>query len=139
MRLRLKRSVDTPEVKAGEPGGKGTTKRRRLALLGVAGAMLLSLVMPGGFAQPERAQAHSSCYDAWQNSGHTARAHSYHCHGWATVDGDDVQTRVHICGLSGTLHGVTVRHHHVGYFGRDFWSSTDEHHDPGGEGCIKRG
>ncbi len=123
-------NVEAGEAKL-EPARK-PARRRLLVLAAVSAAMVFSL--PGGIVQPDQAQAHTSCYDAWRNSGHTANVRWYHCHGWTTVDGDDVQTRVHICGYSGTLHGITVRHHHVSW-GRDFWSSTNHAHQYRGEGC----
>ena len=111
---------------------RGRVRHRLLAIAAVTAVMGFGL--PGGVAQPDPAQAHTSCYDFWRQSGHTANVRWYHCHNWTTVDGDDVQTRVHICGYSGTLHGVTVRHHHRdNWF--DFWSSTAHAHDYHGEGC----
>ncbi len=112
-------------------------KPRRLTLLALAAVIAFGFVVPGGVVQPDQAQAHTSCFDFWKNSGHTARAQWHHCHDFRIVDGDDVQARVHICGYSGTLHGITVRHHHRNVLW-DFWSRTDARDDPGGEGCRRR-
>jgi hypothetical protein len=93
--------------------------------------------MKGGAVRPESALAHQDCHDFWQHSGHTANARWYHCHNWQNLpyqDGSQTLTRVHICGYSGTLHGVTVGHIHRPWF-PDRWESGDHAHDVGGEGC----
>ena len=115
-------------------------KPRRLVLLGVAAVMAFGFVVPGGVLHPEQAQAHNDCYDFWKNSGHTKYAQWYHCHDFRAVDPDrqaDTVARVHICGYSGKLHGITVRHHHVRW-GGDFYSRTNAREDLGGEGCRPR-
>ena len=68
----------------------------------------------------------SFCDSAWRHSGHTANVNWYHCH--PTVDSPEV-VRVHICGYSGTLHGI-----YVGIYTHE-WQTAGHKHDDGGEGC----
>lgn len=81
---------------------------------------------------PRTAQAYhygASCFDLWRHSGHTDNVRWYHCHNFNS-NGSAWTARVHICGYSGWLHGITVstsiyrdviRYNHA--------------HDYGGEGC----
>ena len=95
-----------------------------------------SLVITGNAMQPEAAQAHQSCEDYWQHSGHVENARWYHCHNWESYyTGDEVtRARVHICGDTGALHGIYVEHIHRWMAG-DRWNSYAHSHDGGGEGC----
>jgi hypothetical protein len=110
---------------------------RLAAILTVAMVAVFSFIT-GGPVRPDTAAAHTSCYDFWRHSGHTDNVRWYHCHNWETYSdnagGSITQARVHICGYSGTLHGITVGHHH-----KDAWFdsyATGGHaHDVGGEGC----
>jgi len=67
-----------------------------------------------------------TCYEFWAWSGHTDRVRWYHCHGY---HGFYNARRVHICGVSGYLHGVTVFLYPGGA------DVVDHAHDNGGEGC----
>jgi hypothetical protein len=95
-----------------------------------------TLIIQGSAVRPDAAQAHVSCEDYWQHSGHVEGAVWYHCHNWQSwYDGDEVtQARVHICGASGVLHGIDVRHVHR-YLAPDRWETEDHAHDGHGEGC----
>jgi hypothetical protein len=99
-------------------------------VLAIVAAMAFALAIPF-IATPERAEAgHLNCGDFFRHSGHTDRARWHHCHDMRTVPGIGSRARVHICGVSGTLHGITVFHDiHAN------WSRQDHAHDPGGEGC----
>lgn len=82
-----------------------------------------------GPSQSAAAAAAPSCRDFWQHSGHTDRVRWYHCH--PTNPSDPYVKRVHICGVSGTLHGITVANLNGAWV-----RNEDTHrHDPGGEGC----
>jgi hypothetical protein len=109
----------------------------RIAVLLTAMVAAFSLGV-GGPVRPVPAEAHADCTDFWQHSGHTDNVRWYHCHDWLTygdgLGGSITVARVHICGYSGTLHGITVLHHHRA--GRpDDWSTSTHAHDSGGEGC----
>lgn len=107
------------------------------------GALLTAMAATFGFAVggpvgPGTAAAHTDCNDFWRHSGHTENARWHHCHDWLTygdgLGGTITLARVHVCGGSGTLHGITVSHHHrAGWW--DSWSTSAHAHDPGGEGC----
>lgn len=77
-------------------------------------------------SQSNVAAALPSCRDFWLHSGHTDRVRWYHCHS----TNDPYVKRVHICGVSGTLHGITVAE-----FPDGVWLTNDHRHDIGGEGC----
>ncbi len=107
-------------------------------------AVLLSTIVAafafvvGGPVRPDSAAAHTDCDDFWRHSGHTDNARWHHCHDWITygdgMGGSITRARVHICGYSGTLHGITVGHHHIsGWW--DSWDTSAHAHDVGGEGC----
>lgn len=72
------------------------------------------------------AAAVPSCRSFWRHSGHTTRVRWYHCHRTS----DPFVKRVHICGKSGTLHGVTVAQ-----FPGNVWLRNNHRHARGGEGC----
>lgn len=72
--------------------------------------------------------AQPSCYQFWRVSGHTARVRWYHCHSTSSA----FTKRVHICGYSGTLHGVSVAKLD------GTWLLARHRHDRGGEGCRRR-
>jgi len=74
------------------------------------------------------AAALPSCRDFWLHSGHRDRVRRYHCH--ATSPSNPHVKRVHICGVSGTLHGITVAE-----FPDGAWVTNNHRHDVGGEGC----
>lgn len=76
--------------------------------------------------QPRIAAAVPSCRDFWRHSGHTTRVRWYHCHRTSSP----YVKRVHICGRSGTLHGVTVAQ-----FPGNAWLRRNHRHDPHGERC----
>jgi hypothetical protein len=116
-----------------------TTRRAwlRVGLTIIAASIAITaftLAVPRGVAQPEKAEAnHLSCYDFWQHSGHTDTRFIqwWHCHDMRTVAAIGTRARVHICGDSGTLHGVTVFHTWNGA-----WSTDDHAHGDGNsEGC----
>jgi hypothetical protein len=118
-------------------GGGGAAVRLGFALASVVFVMVVTAVtvaVPGGVTQPEKAQAHHlSCFDFWQHSGHTDTQHIrwWHCHDMRQVPAIGTRARVHICGTSGTLHGVTVFHTWNGQ-----WSTDDHAHGDGSnEGC----
>jgi hypothetical protein len=73
--------------------------------------------------------AQPSCYQFWRHSGHTARVRWYHCHATSSA----YTKRVHICGYSGILHGISVASLPGGT-----WLRARHRHDPGGEGCTPR-
>ena len=54
------------------------------------------------------------------------RVRWYHCHATSSP----LTKRVHICGDSGTLHGISVTSRPDGH-----WPRTRHRHDRGGEGC----
>jgi hypothetical protein len=108
--------------------------RVRLALaaaafpvLGMLTSMPASTAAPAhvGGVQPATTAA-PTCRDYWLNSGHTANVDWYHCH---TITNRPNSRRVHICGLSGILHGITVTISSTGI------TRSNHVHDPGGEGC----
>jgi hypothetical protein len=70
--------------------------------------------------------AYHNCWHYWINSGHTDNVRWYHCHDTAYAN----EKRVHICGYSGYLHGISVIDYLNGYFG-----TYNHRHDYGGEGC----
>jgi hypothetical protein len=107
---------------------RSTRKPIRFALASV-GALAVALV-PGSVLSSGTASAATSCYAFWRHSGHTDNVRWYHCHDNRTVPGIGDRARVHICGFSGTLHGITVFHDI-----RDNWSTDNHAHDVGGEGC----
>lgn len=101
----------------------------------VASVAAFSLI-GGGAVLPDSAAAHRNCDDFWWHSGaaHTTdNVRWWHCHDWRTISGQDI-ARVHICGYSGTLHGVTVGHIHRSVLW-DLWGTAEHAHDVGGEGC----
>jgi hypothetical protein len=113
-------------------------RRAFRTILGLMGTFLLtfgliltntSVANAAGSASQSNvaAAAVPSCEDFWRHSGHTDRVRWYHCHGTS----DPYVKRVHICGVSGTLHGITV-----GYLFGAWVNNEDTHrHDVGGEGC----
>jgi hypothetical protein len=112
---------------------------RILVAVGIAAvSVLVALTLPvgGSLTRPGTAEAgHAECFDYWQHSGHTDVNHIrwWHCHGESQSMGWYF-TRVHICGDSGTLHGVTVRHNHNPQ--GPLWSSDGHDHGDGdNEGC----
>jgi hypothetical protein len=109
------------------------------AVLTLVATVAVYAVIAGGASRPETASAHQSCYDLWQHSGHTANVRWYHCHSWTTYSdnagGSFTQARVHICGYSGYLHGVTVAHHHRDLIWDTYTDAVNHAHDYGGEGC----
>jgi hypothetical protein len=98
----------------------------------VAISMLAAMLVPsiGGIsmasASTPTTTAALTCEDYWLNSGHTANVDWYHCH---RIPNRPNSRRVHICGLSGILHGITVTISSTGI------TTSDHAHDPGGEGC----
>jgi hypothetical protein len=104
-------------------------RRVRLALLlavAVTTGTAFSLAGTSNASPSTVRAAAPTCYQFWQHSGHTARTVWYHCHDTS----DPYVKRVHICGESGTLHGITVAQ-----FPDGVWLTNDHRHDPGGEGC----
>lgn len=79
-----------------------------------------------GHSVQRLAAAQPSCRQFWQHSDHTTRVRWYHCH----ATSDPYVKRVHICGVSGTLHGVSVAQ-----FPDGVWLRANHRHDVGGEGC----
>jgi hypothetical protein len=107
----------------------------RAALLVTVATIAAFSFAGGGVLRPDSAEAHRNCYDFWQHSGHVDNTRWYHCHNWRTTsDGTQDLARVHICGYSGTLHGITVGHIHQ-WAWPDRWATADHAHDVGGEGC----
>jgi hypothetical protein len=104
-------------------------------------SLIASLILVGGsFLWPGMAVAHADCDDFWRHSEHTDRAQWHHCHDWQTYPsggGTITQARVHICGFSGTLHGITVGHVHREVIPSK-WVTGGHAHDEGGEGCRPR-
>ncbi len=106
-----------------------------LSLLAVATLAVVAApaVIGGGAIAPQVAQAHVSCYDFWRSSGHTTNVRWYHCHSWTNIyNGLATKARVHICGYSRTLHGISVTHNHEGW--GDYRRGSDAH-ETYGEGC----
>lgn len=103
-------------------------RRVRLAVIGA----VVATVGMFGFADASNVtpstvgQAAPSCYQFWQHSGHTEHYRWYHCH----PTSDPYVKRVHICGKSGYLHGITVAQ-----FPDGVWLTNNHRHDFGGEGC----
>jgi hypothetical protein len=115
-------------------------RRILVAALLVAAATVgaYSVVIKDSAVRPAAAQAHQSCADFWANSGHTANVVFYDCHNWTNADcspNDCTTARVHICGTSGTLHGIYVQHVHRPLAGDIYQTIGPHSHDPGGEGC----
>lgn len=71
-----------------------------------------------------RAHVSMLCWQAFNVSGHTSNVRWWHCHGTSPT------LRVHICGYSGTLHGITV----YNVFAQTYYTYNHAH-DVGGEGC----
>ena len=105
----------------------------RLALV-LAMTTAASLGSIGGVSSPSAAPATAArpaptCAQFWRHSGHTERVRWYHCHATSSP----LTKRVHICGDSGTLHGISVTSRPGGH-----WPRTNHRHDRGGEGCRPR-
>lgn len=104
-----------------------------MVLVVITAASLVGLDGAGsaGAAQPDAAEAARptpTCSQFWSHSGHTDRVRWYHCH---STD-SPLTKRVHICGYSGTLHGISVTSRSDGRWPRD-----RHKHDRGGEGCRR--
>lgn len=68
-----------------------------------------------GPAGVEEANAHTSpCSDFMEQTGHLSNVRFWECHPIYN-NSDSSAVRVHVCGLSGTLHAITVYHSHVWY------------------------
>jgi len=93
-----------------------------------ANSTVSSTMNTSSASQSNVAAAVPSCRDFWRHSGHTDRVRWYHCHRTS----DPYVKRVHICGVSGTLHGITVAQFPDGVWLRN---SSTHRHDVGGEGC----
>jgi hypothetical protein len=104
---------------------------QRTILLTLTAASLVSFVGAGStsVAQSTAARAQPSCAQFWRFSGHTDRVRWYHCHSTSSA----FTKRVHICGYSGVLHGISVVSLPDGNGFR-----TRHRHDRGGEGCRPR-
>ena len=104
---------------------------QRKILLTLTAASLVSFLGAGSTsaAQSTAARAQPSCAQFWRFSGHTDRVRWYHCHSTSSA----YTKRVHICGYSGVLHGISV----VSLPGGN-WFRTRHRHDRGGEGCRPR-
>lgn len=103
-----------------------------LVVITAAGPVSLDGASSASAAQPDAAEAARptpTCSQFWSHSGHTDRVRWYHCH---STDSPLIK-RVHICGYSGTLHGISVTSVPDGHWRRD-----RHKHDRGGEGCRRR-
>jgi hypothetical protein len=67
-----------------------------------------------------------SCYEYWVKSAHTENVRWYHCHDTQYSN----RKRVHICGHSGWLHGITITIYSGGN-----WEAANHAHDFDGEDC----
>ncbi len=92
------------------------------------GADLDATATPDAQTQELNAQPPPSCYQFWRHSGHTDRVRWYHCHSTSSA----YTKRVHICGNSGYLHGISVASLPDGV-----WLRARHRHDRGGEGCRR--
>ncbi|HEY0641540.1 MAG TPA: hypothetical protein VGD67_28255 [Pseudonocardiaceae bacterium] len=68
-----------------------------------------------------------TCYEYWIKSAHTTNYKWYHCHDTQYSN----KKRVHICGNSGYLHGITITIYSSGN-----WDADNHAHDYDGEGCA---
>jgi hypothetical protein len=67
-----------------------------------------------------------SCYEYFVKSAHTENVRWYHCHDTQYSN----KKRVHICGRSGWLHGITIT-----IYGSGNWDAVSHAHDFDGEDC----
>lgn len=93
------------------------------------GALVAAGVSVAQPAQSAARQPPPPCAQFLRFSGHTDRVRWYHCHSTSSA----YTKRVHICGDSGTLHGISVVSLPDG-----IWFRTKHRHDRGGEGCRPR-
>jgi hypothetical protein len=103
--------------------------RRAMVLAMTTAAGLVSLVGVSSTSAAPSIRAQPPCAQFWRFSGHTDRVQWYHCHPTSSA----YTKRVHICGYSGVLHGISV----VSLPGGN-WFRTRHRHDRGGEGCRRR-
>jgi hypothetical protein len=100
-----------------------------LAMTTAASLVSFAGVSSTSAAQSTARQPPPPCAVFWRHSGHTDRAQWFHCHATSSP----YTKRVHICGYSGVLHGISVASLPDG-----IWLRARHRHDRGGEGCRRR-
>lgn len=120
------------ETNNGEYGnGSFTVARLAMVLVATTAASLASVIGPSSASAAQVSAARAaqpSCYQFWRVSNHTERVRWYHCHPTSSA----FTKRVHICGYSGILHGISVAKLD------GTWLLARHRHDRGGEGCRRR-